>query len=111
MGISAASNDVENQIAAFVGNAAVTAAEGVAILATAATTIKALTIGGAVAVGVGGDGVGIAGAGAGSGNKVKNSILAYILNNSKIITSSGNVTLTAQARPRSRPTAVEWESP
>jgi hypothetical protein len=99
VGISAAANDVENDVWAYIDNATVSATAGnVAVSAKETATIKALTIGGAVAVGAsgGGNGVGIGGAGAGSGNTVKNSVLAYIQANSTITTTaSGDVLIQA----------------
>ncbi len=98
IGISAATNDVENKVWAYIDHATVSATGGtVSLTATETATIKALTIGGAVAVGAsgGGNGVGIGAAGAGSGNTVKDSTKAYIQSSTITTTTSGNILLAA----------------
>ncbi len=98
VGFSAAVNDVENTVWAYISNATVTATGGNAILtATETAIIQALTIGGAVGVGAGGsNGVGVGAAGAGSGNTIKDSVKAYIQGGSQVTTvNSGNITLLA----------------
>ena len=61
--------------------------------ATAAATVEALTLGGAVAVGVSGGatGVGIGAAGAGSGNKIRTDVLAAIQGGARLTGKSHGV--------------------
>ena len=96
IGISAATNLVQKTVEAYVSGGKVTAATGVTLSATEMATITALTIGGAIAAGVGGGaGVGVGGAGAGSANTVKDTVEAVITNGSTVLTTGGNVGLTA----------------
>ena len=101
VGISAAMNDVENQVLAYVDGSTVNApAGGITLSATETATIMALTIGGALAAGGsgGGNGVGVGGAGAGSGNTIKDHVLAYVQNGSTLTAGAGDVTLAATDR-------------
>jgi len=98
VGISVAINDIGNNTYALIDDSSVTSSGTVALTAASTLTIKALTIGGAVAVGSSNQKTGFAfsGAGAGSGNTIKNTIEAAIKNGSTVTTTgTGAVKLTA----------------
>ncbi len=99
VGISVATNDVQDNDWAYINNSTVTASgHDVTLTAIETATIDAWTIGGAVGVGIseGFLGVGVAAAGAGSGNTVSNNVYAYIAGNSTVTTNdSGDVIVTA----------------
>lgn len=79
LGVAVAINDIDNTVRARIVGATLEAGKSVALKASEAATIDALSIGGAVAVGVGGgNGVGVAGAGA--KNTLHNTVEALILN-------------------------------
>ncbi|HEY7759786.1 MAG TPA: hypothetical protein VIA64_10275 [Burkholderiales bacterium] len=96
VGISAASNDIDNSVRAILDDATLTGVTDITLLASSTAKIKALTIAGSVAAagGAGGGGV-FAGAGAGSGNTIDGSIEALIRKGSDV-TATGQVTLSAK---------------
>ncbi len=92
IGISAAINDIQDNVQAYINNSVVSATgHNVALTATETASIDAWTLGGAVAVGVGAGaiGIGIGSAGAGSGNTVSNNVYADIGGNSTVTTQNG----------------------
>ena len=79
LGVAFSDNDVSNQVTAAIAFTGVTAGGAVNVAAGETATIKALSIGGAVAVGAGGSvGVAASVAGAGSFNTIKNAVQATI---------------------------------
>ncbi len=92
VGVSVAVNDIGNTIEAYVDGSAVTSAGDVNVTATSNPTIKALTIGVAVAAALSSNAGGVAGsgAGAGSGDTVRNTVLAYI-NGSHVTSTAGAI--------------------
>ncbi|MHC4336124.1 MAG: beta strand repeat-containing protein, partial [Planctomycetota bacterium] len=99
VGISAAINEIDNDVRAVIDDSGVTATGNIELNATSTSKIDALTIGGAVAVGSSGKGAGLsfAGAGAGSGNTITNTIEAAVKNSSTVTTTGigAEVKLTA----------------
>ncbi|MCA9171041.1 MAG: hypothetical protein KDB23_25380, partial [Planctomycetales bacterium] len=96
LGVAFSENNVSNEVQAFAENASITAAGNVSLSAAEGATIKALSLGGAVAVGAGnGVGVGAAVAGAGSFNNITGSIKAYLdaTNPTAVSANGGTVTL------------------
>jgi hypothetical protein len=100
LGVAASDNDITNHVYAYVDGSKIQSAGAFGLLATEDATIDSLSIGGAVAVVTGGGGgLGGAAAGAGSGNTIRNTVKAYLNNSlesdSRGITASGPITLTA----------------
>ena len=96
LGVSAANNDIEDNVWAYADDATITSASDLTFSATETAIIQALTIGGAVGVGAGSeDGVGVAAAGAGSNNTIKNHVEAYAQNGATLTSNSGAVELLA----------------
>ena len=99
VGTSAANNNIQNTVSAYLDHSTVTGASGqnVELAANETAVISAMTLGGSVAgSGGAGGGASVAAAGAGSNNTVKNKVWAYIANNSVVATSGGgSVKLTA----------------
>ncbi|MFO7617339.1 MAG: hypothetical protein R6V75_08800, partial [Bacteroidales bacterium] len=98
IGISVAVNEIGNDVYAVTDDSAVISGGNVVLSATSASTIDALSIGGAVSVGASSQATGFAfaGAGAGSGNTIRNTIEAAIRNGSTVTTTgAGAVILTA----------------
>ena len=100
VGISEATNQVDNQVLAFIDGSNVSASNRVALSAMETATIEALTLGGAIGgAGTGGVGVGIGGAGAGSGNTIADTVEAYIQDGSTVSSTTGDVELEASNAP------------
>ncbi len=104
-GVSVASNQIYNTIEGYVDSSKVTSSGNIALSATSTPTVKALTIGVAIAVSAGGGIGGFAGsgAGAGSGNTVQNTVESYINNSQSTadlgVSASGVVSVMATDSP------------
>ncbi len=100
VGISEATNMVDNQVLAFIDGSIATASSRVSLSATETATIEALTLGGAIGGGAtGGVGVEIGGAGAGSGNTIGDTVEAYIQDGSTVSSMTGDIALEASNKP------------
>ncbi len=96
LGVAAATDDIENQVEAYVDNSTVTAAGAVKLSANETATIKTLTIGGSVGVGTGGFvGAGVAVAGSDSVNNIQNVVSARITGGSTVHANGGGLTIGA----------------
>nr|WP_293778378.1 DUF4347 domain-containing protein [uncultured Oxalicibacterium sp.] len=97
MGVAVADNKISNSVSAYIDGASADSAGTLGLSATGNATIKAISIGGALAgSGGGAAGVSVAAAGAGSNNQINNTIAAYIKdsNGSKSVSARG-LSLTA----------------
>ncbi len=97
LGVSAAHNDITNEVRAVVDDSTVRSAGQVTLSSAATATIDVLTVSVALGGSSGrGFGFSFAGAGSGSGNTVQNTVQAEILAGSAVTaTDAGGVTLTA----------------
>ena len=101
VGFAAASNDVDNDVEAYVSDSQVSdTGYNVTICAKETATLVAITAGGAVAVGVGTIAGAASGAGGNATNTVSNTVEAYLEKSADVsTTTSGNVSLTATDLP------------
>ncbi len=99
LGVAAASNNIENNVKAYVDSSVVTSAGMVQIAATEQASIFTVTIGGAVSLGLGvgellGVGIGLAVAGSDSSSNIADNIDAYVSDGSTV-TAGGSVSIDA----------------
>ena len=109
VGFASATNDVNNEVEAYVDNSTVGATSNkLSVQAQETAILTAITVGGAVAVAAsGGSGLATAVGGGGAINKVNNTVLAYLNDNAAVsTTTSGNVCLTATDMPSLTATTV-----
>ncbi len=101
LGISAATNKIQNIIYAEIDGSTASATGSVSLSTQETANIQALSIGGALAVGGGGGaGVGVGLAGAGSSNTIADTVESVIQDNASVTTAAAaSVSLTATDNP------------